>query len=252
MARSRQGALSRLAGRLVVSVQADPGSPLRAVPHIVALARCAIAGGAAGLRLEGLENLAAVRAVTALPLIGLVKQPQRESDVYITPTAALARGLAAAGADIVAVDATLRPRPEPFAAIAAAAHEAGAEVLADISTLEEARAALAAGADAGATTLSGYVGAARGPAAQGPEAQGPAAQGPEAPDLELMAALAAAGIPFGAEGQVRTPALAQACLAAGAGFVVVGSAITRPDVVAGWFAAALAEAAARGGARIHA
>jgi putative N-acetylmannosamine-6-phosphate epimerase len=240
VARSRQDGLSRLAGRLVVSVQADPGSPLRAVPHIVALARCAIAGGAAGLRLEGLENLAAVRAITGLPLIGLVKQPQRDSEVYITPTAALARGLAEAGADIVAVDATLRPRPEPFAAIAAAAHAAGAEVLADISSREEARAALAEGADMVATTLAGYVGGGR---------------AAEAPDLELMADLAAAGIPFGAEGQVRTPALAQACLAAGARFVVVGSAITRPDVVAGWFAAALAEAAARGAGgagRIHA
>lgn len=240
MGRSLQGPLSRLTGRLVVSVQADPGSPLRAVSHIVALARCALEGGAGGLRLEGLESVAAMRAITALPLIGLVKQPQPGSPVYITPTAALARGLAEAGADIVAIDATRRPRPEPFAAIAGAAHAAGAEVLADISTLEEAQAALAEGADAVATTLWGHVGAAR---------------AAEAPDLELMAALAAAGIPFAAEGHVRTPALAQACIAAGAGFVVVGSAITRPDVIAGWFSAALAEVAARGAggtARVHA
>lgn len=234
MARSRQGGLTRLNGRLVVSVQADPGSPLRAVPHIVALARCAIAGGAGGLRLEGLENVAAVRAITDLPLIGLIKEMQPDSPVYITPTAGQARALAEAGADIVAIDATLRPRPQPFAAIAGAAHEAGAEVLADISTLDEARAALADGADAVATTLSRYVGAA------------PAAEGP---DLALMASLAAAGLPFGAEGHVRTPAAARACLGAGARFVVVGSAITRPDVIAAWFCAALAEAAVPAGSR---
>jgi N-acylglucosamine-6-phosphate 2-epimerase len=229
LARSRQGALSRLTGRLVVSVQADPGSPLRAVSHIVALSRCAIEGGAGGLRLEGLENLAAMGAVSALPLIGLVKQPQPGSAVFITPTAAQARALAEAGAEIVAIDATLRARPEPFAAIARAAHAAGAEVLADISTLDEARAAMADGADAVATTLSGYV-----------EGAGSA----EGPDLALMAALAAAGIPFAAEGHVRSPAAARTCMEAGARFVVVGSAITRPDVIARWFATALAEAAA--------
>jgi N-acylglucosamine-6-phosphate 2-epimerase len=224
VATAGRSALARLEGRLVVSVQADPGSPLQHLSHIAALVRCALVGGAAGLRLEGVDTVAAIRRLTEVPLIGLVKQPQHGSPVYITPTAALARSLAAAGADIVAVDATLRPRPEPFAAIARAAHEAGAEVLADIATPAEAAAALAQGADAVATTLAGYVDAS------------PVLDGP---DFALMGALAAAGTPFVAEGHVRTPAQARRCAEAGARFVVVGSAITRPDVITQWFAAAL-------------
>jgi putative N-acetylmannosamine-6-phosphate epimerase len=221
---ARDSALVRLEGRLVVSVQADPGSPLNHLSHITALVRCVLQGGATGLRLQGVETVAAIRTLTDVPLIGLVKQAQRGSPVHITPTAAHARALAAAGADIVAIDATLRPRPEPFAAIARAAHEAGAEVLADISTTAEAETALGDGADAVATTLAGYV-----------ETAPPL----EEPDFALMRALAAAGLPFVAEGQVRTPAQARRCAEAGARFVVVGSAITRPEVTTRWFAAAL-------------
>jgi putative N-acetylmannosamine-6-phosphate epimerase len=229
MGTTRSNALARLEGRLVVSVQADPGSPLRDLGHIVALARCALMGGAAGLRVEGVATVAAIRPLTDLPLIGLVKAPQRDSAVYITPTAELAGALGRAGADIVAVDATARPRPQSFAAVASAARAAGAEVLADISTPDEARAALREGADAVATTLAGYV-----------EFE-PSRDGP---DFALMAALSAAEVPFGAEGHIRTPAQARACIDAGARFVVVGSAITRPEIITRWFAVALGGATA--------
>ncbi|MFZ9415961.1 MAG: N-acetylmannosamine-6-phosphate 2-epimerase, partial [Alphaproteobacteria bacterium] len=50
------------------------------------------------------------------------------------------------------------------------------------------------------------------------------------------------GAPVFAEGRFNTPALAAAAMRAGAHAVVVGSAITRPEVVAGWFAAAVAPA----------
>ena len=98
--------------------------------------------------------------------------------------------------------------------------------MADISTLEEARAACAAGADIVSTTLSGYT---------------PYSRQLETPDWVLMDELREAGLPFVAEGRLNTPSDAAKALRRGAAFVVVGSAITRPDIITGWFAGALRE-----------
>ncbi|EYB67218.1 N-acetylmannosamine-6-phosphate 2-epimerase [Deinococcus phoenicis] len=216
--------LERLRGRLVVSCQANPDSPLRD-PYIISrLALAAERGGAAGLRLQGFGDMQAVRAVTDLPIIGLTKTDREDTEIYITPTAAEAVRLAELGAEIVALDATLRPRPEPLAEMFAAVHAAGALVMADISTLEEARAALALGADIVSTTMSGYT---------------PYSRQLSQPDWALLDELRETGLPFVAEGRLNTPADAARALAQGASFVVVGSAITRPDVVTRWFAEAL-------------
>ena len=229
-----KSALASFAGRLVVSVQADAGSPLRDVGHIRALAQCAVNGGAGGLRLQGADDIAAMRTLTGLPIIGLTKTLVPGSDVYITPRAGLALAVVGAGADIVAIDATRRARAEPFSQIAQAVLAAGAEVLADISDLDEARAAIADGATMVATTLAGYAGDA-------PEAAGP--------DFALMRALAAAGIPFLAEGRISSPEQARRALELGAHAVIVGSAITRPDVVTRWYADAVAAARISGAVR---
>lgn len=220
-------ALNRLRGQLVVSVQADDGSPLREVAHIVAMSRAALLGGAAGLRLRSAEDIRAMRAITRVPIIGLTKQTHPGTDVYITATPQEVHEVAAAGADIVAFDGTDLPRPYSVAQLAAAAHAAGALAMADISTLAEARAAYAAGADIVGTTMSGYT-------PHSPQQTGP--------DLTLMEALAAAGLPFVAEGRINSPELAATALQTGALCVVVGSAITRPDHVTRWFAEALATA----------
>ncbi|MGI8748930.1 MAG: N-acetylmannosamine-6-phosphate 2-epimerase [Deinococcus sp.] len=218
------GVLERLRGRLVVSCQANPDSPLRD-PYIISrLALAAEQGGAAGLRVQGFEDVQAVRAVTDLPLIGLTKTDREDTEVYITPTAAEAVHLAELGAEIVALDATLRPRPEPLGEMFAAVHAAGALVMADISTLEEARAALDLGADLVSTTMSGYT---------------PYSRQLSGPDWSLMDELREAGLLFAAEGRLNTPADAARALKQGAHFVVVGSAITRPDVVTGWFVQAV-------------
>ncbi|GAA0521797.1 N-acetylmannosamine-6-phosphate 2-epimerase [Deinococcus depolymerans] len=220
----RPSRLNALRGTLIVSVQADDGSPLRDVTHIVALSRAALLGGAAGLRLRSGEDIRAVRAVTDVPVIGLTKRAQPGSPVYITATPGEVQEVARAGADIVAFDGTDLPRPFPVADLVRAAHGAGALAMADISTLGEARAAYAAGADIVGTTMSGYT-------PHSPQQPGP--------DFALMRALHAAGLPFIAEGRLNTPALAAQALATGALAVVVGSAITRPDHVTRWFAAAL-------------
>ena len=216
--------LDSLRGRLIVSVQADDGSPLRQTSHIVALSAAALLGGAAALRLRSADDIAAVRQITSMPIIGLTKQAQPGSPVYITATPEEVRAVAGAGADLVAFDGTDLPRPYTVAELVRACHGAGALAMADISTPQEAQAAYAAGADIVGTTMSGYT-------PHSPQQSGP--------DFALMEALRAAGLPFIAEGRLNTPELAAQAQRIGALAVVVGSAITRPDVVTRWFAEAL-------------
>lgn len=229
--------IERLRGQLIVSCQARPGEPLYGPDHMVAMALSAIAGGARGLRIEGPGDIRAVRAVTTLPIIGLWKIG--ETDVYITPTLAAAREVLECGADVVALDGTARPRPDGLSlaeTIRRLKDDGPVVVLADVSTVDEGHAAEAAGADLVSTTLSGYTPYSR---------QGPA------PDLDLVAELAAAlGIPVLAEGRISSPAEARAALERGASAVVIGSAITRPQVITASFARETAELRAKQGHRL--
>jgi N-acylglucosamine-6-phosphate 2-epimerase len=218
--------LESLRGGLVVSVQG--------FPEIAAMARAAEAGGAAGIRAQ---EVAAVKGAVNLPVIGLRKRVVEGSEVYITPTVEDARAVAAAGADIVAVDATLRPRPGGISAerfMAELARELPRPLLADVDSLEAGVAAREAGAAAVATTLAGYTGGAA--AAAPPHGDGSASAGP---DLDLVEALASAlDCPVFAEGRIATPEQARAAFDAGAFAVVVGTAITDPVALTRGFAAA--------------
>jgi N-acetylmannosamine-6-phosphate 2-epimerase/N-acetylmannosamine kinase len=220
--------VSRLRGRLVVSCQPVPDGPLDTVEAIVAYALAAEAAGAAGLRIEGAQNVAAVAKASRLPVIGLIKRDLPDSAVRITPVLEDVEALADAGAAVIAVDATDRPRPVPSAALIAAIRRRGAVAMADISTEAEARAATAAGADIVGTTMSGYTG------------PGPT---PDGPDLDLVEQCAGLGAPVLAEGRYNAPALAAAAIRAGATAVVVGSAITRPEHITTWFREAVEAAA---------
>jgi N-acylglucosamine-6-phosphate 2-epimerase len=227
------GPLDAIRGGLVVSCQAPEGSPLAATEHLVALARAAEAGGASGIRAEGSDRVAAIKDTVALPVIGLRKRAVAGSDVYITPELQDARAVAAAGADIVAVDATLRRRPGGVGSarfLAELAREVAKPLLADVDSLEAGMAAQAAGAAAVATTLSGYTGE---------------GQPPEEPDVDLVARLAARlDCPVLAEGRYASPEAVHQALEAGAWAVVVGTAITDPVALTRRFAAA-AERGAR-------
>lgn len=202
-------------GSLVVSCQAGPGNPLQAPETMALMARAAEAGGAAAIRANGAADVAAIRAVTSLPLIGLNKLGD-PGGVYITPTFASAVGIVEAGADLVALDGTLRPRPDGALLadqIARIHGELGVPVLADVDTVEAGLAAREAGADLVATTLSGYTNG----------------HVPAGPDVELVRQLAAKlDCPVVAEGRIRTPDDVRAVCAAGAYAVVVGYAITNP------------------------
>jgi N-acylglucosamine-6-phosphate 2-epimerase len=213
--------LHGLRGTLVVSCQADAGTPLADPAHLSAMAAAVVAGGASAIRTEGLANIAAIRARVSVPVIGLVKRAHPGTEIYITPTLDDVRGIAEAGADVIAFDATSRPRPVHVANLVEAAHAAGRLAMADISTVDEARAALAAGADVVSTTMAGYTSYSK---------------GDDGPDFGLMRALQTLEIPFVAEGRVWTVEDAQKCVELGATFIVVGSAITRPTLITERFA----------------
>ena len=104
---------SALLGRLVVSCQPVDGGAMDDDAVVVRMAQAAVAGGAAALRIEGAHRLALVRQRVTVPLVGIVKRDLAGSPIRITPWLDDVQALLAAGADVVAVDATARPRPVP-------------------------------------------------------------------------------------------------------------------------------------------
>ncbi len=208
-----------LTSGLIVSCQAFEGEPLFGPAYMAAMARAAIEGGAVGLRANGPDDVAAIRQVTTLPVIGLYKVRSATSAVYITPTRSAAAAVVASGCDVVALDATSRPRPdgESLADLIATIHtDLQCAVMADTASLEDGLAAEALGADYIGTTLAGYVPGGR-----------PAGDGP---DLALLADLVKhCRRPVIAEGRYTTPEHVAEAFARGAFAVVVGGAITRPQ-----------------------
>lgn len=215
--------LEALRGKLIVSCQPVPGGPMDRPEIVVALALAALAGGATGLRIEGAANVAAIRRATPAPIIGLIKRDLDGSAVRITPHLKDVDALVEAGADIIALDATDRPRPVPVAGLIDRVLAGGRLAMADCAAEADGRQALAAGARILGSTMSGYTG-------------GPV---PAGPDYDLVTALARLGSFVVAEGRYHRPEQAARARLAGADAVVVGSAITRPEHVTAWFAEAL-------------
>ncbi len=219
--------IASLKGGLIVSCQAAEGTPLHGSSIMAAMARAAEIGGAVGIRADGPSDIRAIKQAVNLPVIGINKIGRSESEPYITPTAQAAREIVEAGADIVALDATLRPRSSGLTAerLIAKVKELGVPVMADISTLEEGIAAAEAGADIVATTMSGYT---------------PYSRRSEMPDLMLVRRLVGeVKVPVIAEGKIWTPDQARMAIRLGAHAVVVGTAITRPHIVTERFVKAL-------------
>lgn len=228
------GLIDRLKGGLVVSCQAAHDEPLHGSEIMAAMARAAAQAGAAGIRAEGPDDVRAIRKAVDLPIIGLYKIKQADQPVYITPTFESARAIAQAGADAIALDATTDRRPDGLTleeTIRRIHAELKLPVMADVSTLEEGLRAERLGADMVGTTLSGYT-------PQSPQLEGP--------DWRLLQDLIAqARIPVVMEGRIWEPAEARRALELGAFAVVVGSAITRPQLIAARFASAVAGVAPR-------
>lgn len=218
-----------LRGALIVSCQPVDGGPMDAPETVRAMALAAEAGGAAGLRIEGFENLAAVRAKTRLPVFGIKKRDLPDSPVRITPYVDDVLRLAELGADIIAYDPTQRPRPETTKNLVQAVLNAGRTAAADCASFEDAERAAAEGAQIVGSTLSGYA--------------YDTAPADAAPDFALVEKLAArfqgSGVLVMAEGRLNSPALARRAVEAGADIVTVGSAVTRVEHITGWFASAV-------------
>lgn len=221
---------ARLAGGLVVSCQPVESGPLDHDDTVVRMAQAAVAGGAQAIRLEGARRVALVRQAVEVPIIGIVKREVPNFPVRITPEVDDVRALAQAGADVIAVDVTLRPRPCPVDRLLAAIHESGCIAMADASCDQDALMAWAAGFEIIGTTMSGYTGG----------------DVPAEPDVGLVERLRAAGcVRVMAEGRYDTPDRAAQALGAGAWAVTVGTALTRLEVMTSWFAAGLASARPR-------
>ncbi|MDO5604060.1 MAG: putative N-acetylmannosamine-6-phosphate 2-epimerase [Paracoccus sp. (in: a-proteobacteria)] len=218
--------LDRLRGGLIASCQPVDDGPMDHPGIVAAMAAAVVRGGAAGVRIEGIANLRAARARVEVPIIGLIKRDLPDSPVRITAMIEDARALIAAGADIIAYDATERPRPTPPDQVLAAILAAGRIAMADCATLDDGHRARAGGAAIIGTTLSGYTAGTEGLH--------------DGPDFDLIAALRRRDPGFiMAEGRFNTPGLAARALREGADAVTVGSALTRLEHVTGWFAEAI-------------
>ncbi len=204
-----------LRGTLIVSCQAPTGAPLDDPYIISAMALTAEENGAAGVRINSPSHIAATKLRVRVPVIGIEKVVTDESDVYITPTFAVACGIAAAGADIIALDATRRRRPggETIEVLIPKIRDGlQRPVMADIATEEEGLYAADCGATILATTLCGYT---------------PETRGRDLPALDLLESLARqTSLPVICEGGVGTPDDLRRAFDCGAFAVVVGTAIT--------------------------
>ncbi|GAB3707272.1 N-acetylmannosamine-6-phosphate 2-epimerase [Mariniluteicoccus flavus] len=214
--------MAALRGGIIASCQAYPGEPMRDPRTMTQVAESCVRGGAVAIRAQGLEDCAMIHERVAVPLVGLWKDGAE--GVFITPTLDHALAVARTGAEVVALDATRRPRPDGrtfFETVAGLRREfPDVVVMADCGSLADARAAVDAGVDLVGTTLAGYTG-------ERTKTDGP--------DLELVGEVVALGLPVVVEGRVHTPAHAAAAFAAGAHAVCVGTAITHPATITGWF-----------------
>jgi len=215
-----------LRGSLIVSCQAAPGDPLDDVDTLRRIAVSVVRGGAGGLRANGVACTSAFRAA-GVPIIGIEKR-KMDGEVVITPDFELARSIADAGADVIALDCTSN-RPvsaEPWRELLRRIQaELGKPVLADIASFEDAMAAQEAGADAVATTLYGFT---------------PETAQFRAVNWELVGWLVKElHAPLIVEGHISHPEEVRRALELGAFAVVVGSAITRPESITARFVKSL-------------
>lgn len=232
--------LSKLKGGLIVSCQAEDPEPLASPQILAAMSRAAVSGGAVGIRANLPQNISAIHKAVDVPVIGIFKKIYPNSDVMITPTLKDALEIVRTGAEILALDATNRPRPKGESLeniVSALRKQEEILLMADISNLEEGLIAAELGFDIIASTLSGYTEYTREGATDGK------------PDFELISQLNKqwqGKIPVIAEGRIGTPEEAVEAFRCGAFALVVGTAITRPAAITRQFSEAIAAYSLRG------
>ncbi len=215
--------LESLKGGLVISCQMEKHAPCYSEDMIVLMAKAAIWGGAVGLRINGIENIKKVREITDLPIIGLVKVHREDTEVFMTPSMNEVREVIKAGAEIVAIDGTDRLIDDKKAnLIINEIKKEFPEVLifADVRDAKDAVESLKLGADIVAPTFYRFK---------------KDAKSTDLPDWQMFSEMCRECKDLGfvmMEGKIWTPDDAIRALHYGAHAVIVGSAITRPHLIA--------------------
>ena len=223
--------VENLKGKLIVSCQALPHEPLHSSFIMGRMALAAKQGGAFGIRANTKEDIKEIQSVVDLPVIGIVKRDYTDSKVYITPTMKENEELMEVKPEIIALDATIAARPGGLT-LDEFFHQIKAKypdqlLMADCSTVEEALHADELGFDFIGTTMVGYT----------EQSQGLRI---EENDFEILREIVAkAKHRVIAEGNINTPEKAKRVIELGAFSVVVGSIITRPQLITKSFAEAL-------------
>ena len=223
---------AQIKGGLIVSCQALETEPLYTKEGGVMplMAKAAAMSGAVGIRANTVRDITQIKAVVDLPVIGIIKKVYEDHpDVYITPTMAEIDALAAAGVEVIALDATKRTRP-----LGKSLDELFAEArtkypdqlfMADCSSIQEGLHAAEIGFDLIGTTMASYT---------------PYTAGCQLPPYDMITTLVEqSGKPVVAEGNLTTPEELRKAMDLGAMTAVVGSAITRPMLITKRFVAAL-------------
>ena len=215
--------VENLKGKLIVSCQALPDEPLHSSFIMGRMALAAKQGGAAGIRANTKEDIKEIRSQVDLPIIGIVKRDYDDSDIYITPTMKEIEELMEVKPEIIAMDATIATRPggknidEFFKEVKEKYPEQ--LFMADCSTVDEALHADELGFDFIGTTMVGYT----------PQSKGDKI---EANDFEILRKIVSnVKRKVIAEGNINTPQKARRVVELGAYSVVVGSIITRPQLI---------------------
>lgn len=215
--------VENLKGKLIVSCQALPDEPLHSSFIMGRMALAAKQGGAAGIRANTKEDIKEIRSQVDLPIIGIVKRDYDDSDIYITPTMKEIEELMEVKPEIIAMDATIATRPggknidEFFKEVKEKYPEQ--LFMADCSTVDEALHADELGFDFIGTTMVGYT----------PQSKGDKI---EANDFEILRKIVSnVKHKVIAEGNINTPQKARRVVELGAYSVVVGSIITRPQLI---------------------
>ena len=218
--------MAKLNRGLIVSCQAVKGEPLYGLGIMRHFARCAVLGGAVGIRTGYVNEIEDIKQEVSVPVIGIIKQEYEGSDVYITPTLKEVKELIASPCDVIALDCTRHARPKETLGELVAYIRKNApdkEIMADCDCMESAEEAARLGFDYIGTTMRGYTAATK---------------GMTIPDYDFIAALVKKfpGVNIIAEGGIWEAGQLEKVWSLGVYAVVIGSAITRPMDITKHFA----------------
>jgi len=214
---------------LIVSCQAEENEPLHGSQHMQRMALAAVQSGAKGIRANSAIDVQAIKEVVDVPLIGLIKDRNREYQAFITTTEEQVQALIEAGVDFVAIDSTRVSRPVPLKTLYGyiKKHYPQIGIVADVADIKDAEMIIPLKPDFISTTLSGYT---------------DYTEHRKKPDLNLISEIRhITQIPVIAEGNYNEPDQIRQAILRGAYTVIVGGAITRPQQIARQFVEAISD-----------